>query len=110
MSGAGVNEGLDHSSGGRVRGNEKSEGVRGKSGHIELDLVSHMGGSNAALSLYGGRRTAYYFFESVAFTSDLSSVVLAPWAFILEAEDVTLVQSFAMCPPLPQSRHRLPSM
>jgi hypothetical protein len=107
---AGINEGLDHSSGGRVGGNEKCEGIGGKSGHVELNLVSCMGGSNAALSPYGGRRTAYYFFESVAFASDFSSVVLAPQAFVLEAEDVALVQSFTICPPLPQNRHRLLSM
>jgi hypothetical protein len=78
MGGAGINEGLDRSSGGGVGGNEKSEGVREKSGHVELDLVSRAGSSNAALSPYGGRRTAYYFFESVAFALDLSSMVLAP--------------------------------
>jgi hypothetical protein len=37
-------------------------------------------------------------------------VVLAPRAFVLEVEDVALVQSFAICPPLLQNRHRLPSM
>jgi hypothetical protein len=97
MGRAGINEGLDHGSGGGVGGNEKGEGVGEKSGHIESDLISRMGGSNAALSPYGGGRTAYYFFESVAFALDLSSVVLAPWAFVLEAEDVALVQSFAIC-------------
>jgi hypothetical protein len=110
MGRAGINEGLDHGSGSGVGGNEKSEGVGEKSGRIESDLVSRTGGSNAALSPYGGGRTAYYFFESIAFALDLSSVALAPRAFVLEAEDVALVQSFAMCPPLPQNRHRLPSM
>jgi hypothetical protein len=110
MGGAGIDESLDRGSGNGVGGNEKSEGVGEKSGRAELDLVSRTGGSNAALSPYGGGRTAYYFFESVAFALDLSSMVLAPRAFILEAEDVALVQSFAICPPLPQNRHRLPSM
>jgi hypothetical protein len=67
MGGAGINEGLDCGSGSGVGGNEKSEGVGEKSGCVESDLVSRTGGSNAALSPYGGRRTAYYFFESVAF-------------------------------------------
>jgi hypothetical protein len=80
MGRAGINEGLDRGSGGGVGGNEKGEGVGEKSGRVELDLISRTGGSNTALSPYGGRRTAYYFFESVAFTSDLSSVALAPRA------------------------------
>jgi hypothetical protein len=110
IGGAGINEGLDHGSGGRVRGDEQSKGFREKSGHIKSDLVSRTGGSNAALSLYGGGRTAYYFFESIAFASDFSSIVLAPQAFVLEAEEVAFMQSFAICPLLPQNRHRLPSM
>jgi hypothetical protein len=38
MGRAGINEGLDCGPGGGVRGNEKGEGVREKSGRVELDL------------------------------------------------------------------------
>jgi hypothetical protein len=37
-------------------------------------------------------------------------MALAPGAFVLEVEEVALVQSFAICLPLLQNRHRLLSM
>ena len=87
------------------------EGVRQKSGHIEFNLISSMERVNAVLYLCG-RRTAVYFFESVAkVASDFSSVsVLAAQALAFEEGDVAVEQSCAMCPPLLQKRQRFLSV
>ena len=59
---------------------------------------------NAALCLCGGRRAAGYFFESSVL---LVSVVAArALALALLAEEVDLVQLFAVC-PAPQNMHKL---
>ena len=60
---------------------------------------------NAALCLCGGRRAAGYFFESSVLL--VSAVVARALALALLAEEVDLVQLFAVCPAPPQNMHKL---
>ena len=75
-----------------------------KSGSVELYLDVSTDGFNATLAPCGGRRVAYYFFESEV-DSEVTSVIVAERAF--DAEEVDLGHSLAMWPVLPQKRHRL---
>jgi hypothetical protein len=73
-----------------VGGERNCEGVgSGKSGHVESNLIGHTNGVNTDLSSCGGRRTADYFFESVAgVTLDFSSISFAACPLALVAEEV----------------------
>ena len=106
MSGTGVYEGVDWSIQNKVRGHGDCKGVRiVKSGWVESWLRRCTGEFNAVLSRCGVKRTAHGFFDSEL---DLALEVLSVMVVErpLAAEDVALEQSFAICPPLPQKRHR----
>ena len=60
---------------------------------------------NAALCLCGGRRAAGYFFESSLLP--VSAVAARALALALLAEEVDLVQLFAICLAPPQNMHKL---
>ena len=81
------------------------------SGSIEVNLCNCIVGINAALSLCGVQKAAFYFFESSAEVpsalSDLSDFPFAarPLAFAAEEEDFG--HSLAECPTPPQKRQRL---
>ena len=75
----------------------------GKSGRVDSKYLMCTVLGNAALCLCGGRRAAGYFFES----SVLLVSVVAAHALPLLAEEVDLVQSFAVCLAPPQNMHKL---
>ena len=105
VSGTRVYEGMARSSWNKIGGNRDCKGVWVvKSRCIELWLCRCTSEFNTVLSQCGDKRTAYRFFDSKL---DLALEVLSMTVVEqpLAAEDVTLEQSFATCPPFPQKRH-----
>ena len=77
----------------------------GKSGRVDSKYLMCTVLGNAALCLCGGRRAAGYFFESSVLL--VSAVAACALALALLAEEVDLVQLFAVCPAPPQNMHKL---